>query len=152
MPWIQLRSRRDPAVWLPPVLVVVVLVPLAFLIYARMSDWSARVTELADTDPEAAWDQTVQGLRLGSWVMIAVIVGFGAYLFRYFQLGRREARLPPSGRWWSFGAYRALVGPDAQRRSQFGIVIASLLLAVAIGLLVLVELLIRMLDAGLTSA
>ena len=74
-----------------------------------------------------------------------------AYLFRYFQLGCREGRLPPSG-WWSFGALRAIVGGKAHRMSRFGLVLTVIVLAAAICFGLAVERLIHLIEAGMLTA
>jgi hypothetical protein len=151
MDYVKLRSRRDPAFWLPLLLSVVVLAPLVYGTYAWLTSWLEHLEALASSNPEAAQDEAIRILRFCAWSLCAVIVGFCAYLFRYFQLGRREGRLPPSG-WWSLGAFRAIVGRKARRMSKFGLVLSGVLLASAIGLALAVEHLIRLIEGGLLAA
>jgi len=150
MPWVQLRSRRDPSFWVPLLACAVLLVVLAFLANARMSEWARHLRELSAADPAAAKAQAVHVLRIATGSLCLVTIGFCAYLFRYFQLGHREGRLPPSG-WWSFGALRAAVGPEARSLSRVGRMLPWLLLAATLGLALAVELLIRLLEAGTLS-
>lgn len=148
---IQLRSRRDPAFWLPLLVSVVVLSPLVFGAYVWVSNWTESVRALASSDPGAAQGEALRILRLCTWSLGAVMAGFCAYLFRYFQLGRREGRLPPSG-WWSLGALRAIVGRKARRVGLFGLVLTGMLLAATIGLALAVEHLIRLIKGGMLAA
>ena len=145
-----LRSRRDPAFWVPLLMSVVALAALTLGAHAYLSDWIQGLRELASSDPEAAQTEAVRVLRLGTWSFCALMAGFCAYLIRYFQLGRREGRLPPSG-WWSLGALRAIVGSRAHRMSRLGLVISAVLLVATIGLGVAVERLIRLIQAGALS-
>jgi hypothetical protein len=145
--WIQLRSRRDPAVWAPLLLSVVLLVPLVLGTQLWLSDWMERIRALASSDPAAAQAEALRALRLASWSFCAALAGLSAYLFRYFQLGRREGRLPPSG-WWSFGAWRAAVGPTARRMSRIGLALSVVLFAAGIGFALAVEHLMRLIRDG----
>jgi hypothetical protein len=149
--WIQLRSRRDPAFWAPLLLAVLVLVPLAFWSRLWVSDWLDGLREIASFDREAARDEALRTLRLLEWAFCAVSSVFSAFLFRYFQLGLRESRLPPSG-WWSLGAYRVAVGPTALRMSKFGLVLSLVLLTGTIGFVLAVEYLLRVILAGKLTA
>lgn len=148
MDYVKLRSRRDPAFWLPLVLSVVVLAPLVFGAYGLLTSLLDNLEALASSDPEAARVEAIRILRLSAWSLCAIMVLFCAYLYRYFQLGRREGRLPPSG-WWSLGAFRAMVGRRARRMCQFGLVLSGVLLAAAIGLVLAVEHLIGLIEGGL---
>ena len=151
MTWIKLRSRRDPAFWAPLLLAVLVLVPLAAWSHLWFSDWIDALRETASFDRETARAEALRTLRLLEWVFCAVSSVFSAFLFRYFQLGLREGRLPPSG-WWSFGALRVAVGPTALRMSKFGLVISVVLLTATIGFVLAVECLLRVLLAGKLAA
>jgi membrane protein required for beta-lactamase induction len=114
MEWIVLRSRRDVSFWLPVLLAVVALVALAIAAQLWTPAYLARLEALRAADPDAAAASAESALR----TMGALVCGFtllvAAVLFRYFQLGRREGRVPPSG-WWSVGAHRAMVGATARR-------------------------------------
>jgi hypothetical protein len=146
VPWVPLRSRRDPAFWVPLLATLLLLVPLVLVARCWSSDWIGHLRELA-----AAKAQAVRALRLAAWFLCLLTAGFSAYLFRYFQLGGREGRLPPSG-WWSFGAFRILVGPKARRASQLGMMVSLMLFTAAVGFALVVEHLIRLIEAGRLSA
>ncbi|UCE85658.1 MAG: hypothetical protein JSU66_15210 [Deltaproteobacteria bacterium] len=92
-----------------------------------------------------------RALRLSGWAFCAVSAAFSSYLFRYFQLGLRDGRLPPSG-WWSLGAYRVAVGPTARRISRFGLVLAGFLFAASVGFALAIENLVRVLLEGPITA
>lgn len=151
VPWVRLRSRREPGVWVPLLAIALLLVPLAVVVQTWLSEWLAHLRELAISDASAAEAEAIRVLRLVAWSLCALTAGFSAYLFRYFQLGGREDRLPPSG-WWSFGAVRALVGPQVRRVSQFGLVLSLVLLAAAVGLALSVEHLVCLVEAGRLAA
>jgi hypothetical protein len=140
--WIKLRSHSDPAFWAPLLLAILVLVPLAVCFHLWSSEWIDALRETASFDREAARAEALSALRLLAWVFCAISSVFSAFLFRYFQLGLREGRLPPSG-WWSFGALRVAVGPTALRMSRFGMVLAVVLLTATIGFVLAVEYLLR---------
>lgn len=78
---------------------------------------------------------------LGSSALVA------PFLFRFFQLGRRQARLPPEG-WWSLGAWRALVGPPARRAGLIGMGLCVALTGATLALVVAIELLLGSLLRG----
>ena len=146
MTWIRLRSRRDPAVWLPVCLVLLVLIPLAAWIQVWMSAWVEALNDTASSEPERAVAEAVQMIRLCEVALCVSSVLFAVFLFRFFQLGLRESRLPPSG-WWSYGAWRAMVGPKASRMSRFGIAFTLLLPVSAAATVVVIEyLLLALLD------
>lgn len=147
MDWIELRSRRDPAVWLPPLLVTVVLGVFAVWAFGELDTWRDGLRESAARDPDLAAARAVDAIRACEVALLAVSLAFGAFLRRFFALGLREARLPPSG-WWSFGAWRARVGPAAQRVCRQGLWLAWLLPGSAVLLIVVLELLLRSLAAG----
>jgi hypothetical protein len=145
---VKLRSRRDPAFWLPIALCVAVLVPLIVGAHFWMTNWLKDLQVLAASDPEAARDEAIRFLRISTWSLCAVMLCFCAYFIRYCQLGRREGRLPPSG-WWSLGAFRVIVGRRARRLSEFGFMISAVLIAASIGLGFAVEYLIRLIEGGM---
>jgi hypothetical protein len=115
---------------------------MAFWTHAWASGWLDSLRATASSDPEIARVEALRVLRLLEWVFCGVSSVFSAFLFRYFQLGLREERLPPSG-WWSIGAYRLAVGSTARRMSKFGLVLSVVLLTAAIGFVLAVEYLIR---------
>ncbi len=151
MTWVQLRSRRDPAFWAPLLLAILLLVPSAFWAHLWVSGWLDSLRETASSDPEVARSEALRVLRLLEFAFGAVSSVLSAFLFRYFQLGLRESRLPPSG-WWSFGAYRVAVGPTALRMSKFGLVLSVVLLSATIGFVLAVEYLRRVILAGNPAA
>ncbi len=142
MPWVQIRSRRDPAFWLPILVILAVLVPLAigahFALQARADELVAR----AATHPERALPEALDFGRAFGWTIAGLTAAIGVALLHYFQLGLRHGRLPPDG-WWSLGAFRVAVGETALRIARFGRVIAVLLIAASFGLLLSIE---RLLD------
>lgn len=151
MTWVQIRSRRDPAFWVPVLASFLVGFLVALAAYASWSEWHDHLRELVTADPEAAAAEAVHMLRCVSWSLCIVLAGFSVFLLRYFQLGHRESRLPPSG-WWSLGAYRVAVGPSARWMSRIGLVLSVLLFGAAIGLPLAVEHLLRVLhDGGLVA-
>jgi hypothetical protein len=149
--WIHLRSRRDPAVWLPALLVILLLTAIAAWAHVWMSAWLEAVNETASSDPERAVAEAVQMIRLCEVALCAASVLFGTFLYRFFQLGLREGRLPPSG-WWSLGAWRAAVGARALRMSRLGLALALLLPISTAVTVLLIECLLRALLHGELSA
>jgi hypothetical protein len=111
---------------------------MAFWVHVWMSGWLDSLRAIASSDPEAARAEALRALRLLEWASFAVLSLLSAFLFRYFQLGLREGRLPPSG-WWSLGAYRLAVGRTARRMSKFGLVLSAVLLTAAIGFVLAIE-------------
>ncbi|NIS07159.1 MAG: hypothetical protein GWN21_18285 [Gammaproteobacteria bacterium] len=147
---IELRSRRDPAFWIPLLLSILLLLGFMLAGEAYLSQWLEHLQELASSDPEAAESEVVRILRPATWLFCLAMFGFCAYLMRYFQLGLREGRIPPSG-WWSFGALRAIAGPKARRMSRVGLVVSALLLIATLGLVFAVEHMIRVIEAGVPA-
>ncbi len=147
MTWVQLRSRRDPAVWVPLLVVLLIACGLAFAGQQWLDEWQRAFDARAEQDPESAIAEAVQLLRLCEVSLLVVSAGMGAFLFRFFQLGLREARIPPSG-WWSLGAWRARVGPPAEWISRIGLFAALALPVSAIAIVWLLERLVRSLLQG----
>jgi hypothetical protein len=139
-----LRSWRDPRFWLP--LTGALGIALAVALLGRL--WLLHPLEklelLRASDPEAAAVAARRGLRVLGWGTCAFAWASAALLARYFQLGLREQRLPPSG-WWSLGALRAVVGPQARTRSRFGLGLCGVLAAAGVGCVFAVERLIAVL-------
>jgi hypothetical protein len=148
---IQLRSRRDPAVWLPILIVTLVMVALAAWAQSWMSGWMGAVEATADSDPERAIVEATRLIRLCEAALLASSVAFAVFLARFFQLGLREARLPPSG-WWSLGAWQAVVGDQAQRMSRLGLGLTLLLLIATAAMVLAIEVLLRAILAGSAAA
>jgi hypothetical protein len=147
MGWVQFRSRRDPAFWLPLALIALILVPLGVATNVWVEAWVAELRELARSDPDAALAQALYILRLSSWCFSSFLVVVCAFLFRYFQLGKQEGRLSPSG-WWSLGSFRYAVGATARRMTRYGPFATAILLAAALGLVVAVEYVALLLGSG----
>jgi len=145
--WVHLRSRRDPAVWVPVLLLFLALVALAPWIQEWMSAWRGALDDTASTDPERAVAEAVQIIRLCEIALIASSALFGAFLYRFFQLGLRESRVPPSG-WWSLGAWRVVVGPSARRMSRIGLFLSVLLPVSTVAIVLVIEHLLRTLLDG----
>lgn len=127
------------------------LVPLASWAHLWVSGCLDSLRETASSDPEVARSEALRVLRLLELAFGAMSSVFGAFLFRYFQLGLREGRLPPSG-WWSLGAYRVAVGPTALRMSRFGLALSVFLLSATIGFVLAVEYLRRAILAANLAA
>lgn len=138
MTWVQIRSRRDPAFWLPIVAILVVLIPIAIWTHFWLQARTDELVERAATDPERALSEALDFARSVGWTLAALTAAMGVALLHYFHLGRRYARLPPTG-WWSLGAFRVAVGDTALRMARGGRVVAMLLIAAAFGLLLSIE-------------
>jgi hypothetical protein len=128
---------------------LVALVLVAGVAWAQVwfSTWLENLNATAASDPERAVHEAAQIIRLCEVALSASSVVFAAFFYRFFQLGLRESRIPPSG-WWSFGAWRARVGPEARRMSQLGLFLPPLLVASAFVTVVVVECLLRRLLDG----
>lgn len=144
---IRLRSPRDPQFWLPLLVSLIVILPLGYFAQAWLEQLVERLEQLAQANPRAALQEAVYWLRRATWAFCVLLAAFSLYLFRFCQLGRREARLPPSG-WWSYGALHASVGEKARRMARFGQWISAALLLGSPGLAIAVEYLVRLLLAG----
>jgi hypothetical protein len=151
MTWVQIRSRRDPAVWLPLVAIVVLLVPAAiwthFWLQARADELVAR----AAADPVQGLAEAIAFVRNLGIVLAGVTAGLGLALLRYFQLGLQHGRLPPPG-WWSLGAFRVAVGDTAHRMARFGRVVAVVLIVASFGVLLAIEHLIDVVERAAAGA
>jgi hypothetical protein len=141
--WVHIRSRRDPAFWLPIVAILVVLVPVTIWTHFWLEARTDALVERAASDPERGFAEALDFARAVGWVFAALTTGLGLALLHYFQLGLRHGRLPPDG-WWSLGAFRVAVGDTALRMARGGRVVAVLLIAAAFGLLLSIE---HLLDA-----
>lgn len=139
-----IRSRRDPACWLPLVVVLAALIPLAVWARAWMEGYRERLEALAREDVAAAALLAERMLWEVGWIACGFTLVAGVVLIRYFQLALREGRLPPSGL-WSLGAYRALVGRSARRRARLGLGISVMLPVAGVGFLISVCRLIELL-------
>ena len=112
-----------------------------------LSAWLEAINHTARSDPERAVAEAVRLIRLCEVALCVSSGVFALFLARFFQLGLREARLPPSG-WWSLGAWRAVVGPSAQRMSRIGLTSSLFLLALSVGAVLVIESLLRALLSG----
>jgi len=151
MPWSVLRSRRDPAVWVPVLLVVCALGAAVAWAQVWMSTWLERLHEMAASDPERAVDEAVRIIRVCEVALCASSAVFAAFGYRFFQLAVRESRIPPSG-WWSLGAWRVMVGPEARRRSRLGRFLPFLLAGSTLAIVVVIECLLRAILEGELAA
>jgi hypothetical protein len=132
MEWQNLRSWHDRGFWLPVACALLLVSALAWLGHLWTRDYLEELRGLRGSDPEAAAAAAEHGLRFLGQVVCGFSVASAALLARYFQLGLREQRLPPSG-WWSLGARRAVVGHGARSLSRFGLGLTVLLAAAGIG-------------------
>lgn len=147
MTWIQLRSRRDPGVWLPFLLVTLAMAALAVWGHVWLSGWLEGFEATAESDPERAIAEAVRFIRLCEVALLASSLLFCGFLARFFQLALRQARLPPSG-WWSLAARRVLGGPEARRMARLGLWLTLLLGALAAATVVMIEALLQSLLAA----
>jgi len=147
MAWIRLRSRRDPAVWAPILLVVLLACALAAWGQLWMTPWLEAFESRSKADPEGTVSEAVRVIRLCEIALFATSAFLGAFLFRFFQLGLRESRIPPEG-WWSLGAWRAMVGPHAARMGRIGLLLSPLLPRSAIAIVWILERLLHSLLSG----
>lgn len=144
MEWQTLRSWRDRGFWLPlaGALLLVLAVALGGDLWARRH--LEQLQLLRASDPDAAAAAAVRGLRLLGRAVCGFSLVSAALLARYFQLGLREQRLPPSG-WWSLGARRAAVGPGARSLGLFGLGLSIFLAAAGVGCLLAMDHLLEVL-------
>jgi hypothetical protein len=138
MEWQTIRSARDPRFWLPlaSALLLAPLLGLAAQLWTRA--YLHELYALRASNPPAAVAAAEQGLRALGQIVCGFSLLSSALLFRYFQLGSRQHRLPPSG-WWSLGARRIAVGPGARRLCRLGVGLSFLLAAAGVGLLIAVH-------------
>lgn len=102
---------------------------------------------LAKTDPVKAAEVARDVLgSIGIWICGESIL-FGLFLFRYFQFGLSQGRLPPAGL-WSLGASQATVGRRAKQMSRIGLALSLILPVAGVGLLVAIWELISLLEKG----
>jgi hypothetical protein len=148
--WVRIRSRRDPAFWLPIVGILAVLVPIALATHFWLEARTEGLVELAASDPERALAEALTLARAVGWTLSALTAAIGIALLRYFQLGLRHERLPPEG-WWSFGAFRVAIGETALRMARGGRVVAVLLIVASFGLLLSVEHLLDVMEQAATE-
>lgn len=151
MTWIRLRSRRDPAVWLPLLIALLALTALALWAQAWVSASLAAIDEAMSSDPERAVADAVRIIRLCEVALVASSVLLAAFLYRFFRLGLREGRLPPSG-WWSLGAWRAAVGDRARRMSRLGLAFTLFLPVSSAATVLVIEHILRTLLDGKPAA
>jgi hypothetical protein len=114
---------------------------------AWFSTWLEKLNATATSDPEQAVHEAVRMIRVCEFALCTSSLAFAAFFYRFFQLGLRESRIPPSG-WWSLGAWRARVGPEARRMSQLGRFLPPLLVVSALMAVVLIECLLHSLLNG----
>ena len=145
--WLTIRSRRDPAYWLPILLVIGILVPLALLLFHWMDDAQIELERLLESDPQQARERIMHFLRYAIYSAITLLLLFCVLMWRFFQLARRQQRLPPEG-WWSLGAYRARVGESARRLALVGMWLAAILAGLGVGLVLLIEQLVIVMFSG----
>jgi len=146
MTWIEIRSPRERAVWLPIVVVVGALAVSTVWGFGEFSAWRRAIEDTAARDRDLGVAHAVAIIRACEISLCAVSLVFAAFLRRFFQLGLREERLPPSG-WWSLGAWRAQVGESARRACRRGLWLVWLLPVSAILTVGVFELLLRSLLA-----
>lgn len=145
METIRIRSRRDPAFWVPLVVTVLVMGPAVVFVYLWASSLAEHLKALAEIDPVKAAEESKDVLlSVGFWVF-GVSVFLGLFLFRHFQLGLSQGRLPPDGI-WSLGAYQATFGQRAKRMSRIGMVVSLILPLAGTGFLFAVWRLISLLE------
>ena len=150
MEWQTLRSWRDPGFWLPLACALSGVVALALLGDAWVRHYLEGLQSLRASDPQAAAAAAEHGLQLVGQAACGFSLVTAGLLARYFQLGLRERRLPPSG-WWSLGARRAAVGPGARLLSLFGLGLSAMLATAGIGCLFAVRHLINALSGRLAA-
>lgn len=142
-----IRSRRDPACWLPLVVVLTALIPLALWAHSWTEGYRARLEALAREDARAAALLAEQMIWQIGWIVFGFTLVVGVLLIRYFQLALREGRLPPSGL-WSLGSHRAVVGRSARRRARLGLGVTVILPLAGVGFLISSYRLIELLRPG----
>jgi hypothetical protein len=140
--WVAIRSRRDPAYWLP--------IAAVFLAGLMLAFWSERLTTryleeleaLRSLDPAAAAAAAEDALRRGAMLVCGVVFVFAGLFARLFARGLREARVPPSG-WWSLGVHRVAVGESARWICRAGLALSLALAVGGVGIWLAVEKLLR---------
>ena len=138
MEWQTIRSWQDRGFWLPlaGALLLVAMIGLSAQWWAHR--YLQGLESLRASSPEAAAAAAERGLRLLGQTVCGFSLASAALLFRYFQLGLREQRLPPSG-WWSLGARRMAVGPGARGLCRLGLGLSLLLALAGVGTLLAVR-------------
>jgi hypothetical protein len=147
MPWIPLRSKRDPAFWVPLVLALLFVLVLGIGAQRWATGHLLDLQAAAERDPRSAAAGAERTLRNLSWTVGGFCLLNAVLLARHCQLGLRQGRLPPRG-WWSLGAHRMAVGPTADRLGRVGLLLALVLGLVGIVIMFLFDRLIDSLVAG----
>jgi len=142
MEWQTIRSWRDPGFWLPVASAGCLVLALGVAAEFWTHSYLQQLQSLSASDPAAAAAAAERGLRLLGEAVFGFTLVSGALIFRYFQLGFRQHRLPPSG-WWSLGVRRATVGPGARRLARLGLVVSLLLPVAGVGCLVAIRYLLE---------
>src|SRR5262245_4521884 len=150
MEWQTIRSWRDPGFWLPLASALLLVLALALGSDLWVRHYIQRLQSLHASDPHAAAAAAERGLRLLGRVVCGFSLVSAALLARYFQLGLREQRLPPSG-WWSLGARRAAVGASARSLSVVGLGLSVLLALAGVGCLLAMRHLLGVLSVRLAA-
>lgn len=138
MEWQTIRSWRAPSFWLPMLGAVLLVLGLGLAAQFWTHSYLEELRSLRAADPPAAAAAAERGLRLLGQIVCGFSLLLGGLLFRCFQLGLREQRLPPSG-WWSLGARRVAVGPGACWLCRLGLALSLLLPAAGVGCLLAVR-------------
>jgi hypothetical protein len=139
-----IRSWRDPGFWIPVACAVLVIAALAALCDLETRHYLAGLQAQAAANPQEAASAAEHGLLWIGRFVSGFALAASTLLARCFQLALREQRLPPSG-WWSLGALRAVVGPDARTLSAFGLFVSTLLAGAGVGCLLVIQHLIDVL-------
>ncbi len=134
MEWNTLRSRRDPRFWVPWLCALALVAVLSASAHLWTHAYLQGLETLRISDPEAALAAAESGLRVLGLSVCGFALVSSALLIRYFQLGLREHRLPPSG-WWSLGSARVAVGPGIQRLCRVGVGLSLIVAGAGVGCL-----------------
>lgn len=132
MKWETIRSARDPGFWAPVIGVIVAVPAFGAAAHFWTQSYLGELRSLRASNPPAAAAAAERGLRLLGQIVCGFSLIVSVLFFRYFQIGLRERRLPPSG-YWSLGARRAAVGPGVDRLCRVGLGLSLLLATAGIG-------------------
>jgi hypothetical protein len=145
--WAVLRPRRDPAYWVPLAAALLAVLAVGLAADHFTTRYVEEIDALSALDPSAAEAAAADALRRVGALVCGVALAIAALFARFFWLGLREARVPPSGL-WSLGAHRVAVGESARWISRVGLAFSGVIALCGIGAWLAMQRLLHLLSAS----